>query len=371
MIPFFDFDFINIGYAYIALVLVLIYGLYKTSLSPLNTKNTKSNFSIIIPFRDEAENMNSLVTSINQLNYPKNQFEVIFINDNSHDNSVELIHKHILSEINYRVINNIPNTKSPKKDALSLAIKKSKYNWIVTTDADCIVPTNWLHFFDSEIEKGKLFICGAVNYLQTKSLLDKFQHTELISLIGATIGAFGIKKPIMCNAANMCFSKSAFQEVKGFSDKKNTVSGDDIFLLEKFNKYYPNQLSYIVHPEHTIITNTEKTIEAVINQRTRWASKATNYTNSFTIAVGVIVFLGNFLFTISLLNFIKLPSNLYFYTKILVDGWLIYKTCKFLNLKLHLIDYVWISLIYPIFTSFIALKSVFGNYNWKGRSFKR
>ena len=41
------------------------------------------------------------------------------------------------------VLSNIQElSNSPKKDAISTALKDAKNNWIITTDADCLLPEN-------------------------------------------------------------------------------------------------------------------------------------------------------------------------------------------------------------------------------------
>ena len=48
-------------------------------------------FSIIIPFRNEADNLPKLLDSIEKLNYSSNLFEIIFIDDDSTDNSYHIV----------------------------------------------------------------------------------------------------------------------------------------------------------------------------------------------------------------------------------------------------------------------------------------
>lgn len=57
-----------------------------------------------------------------------------------------------------------------------------------------------------------------------------------MSLMGSTIGSFGIKHPFLCNGANLCYHKKAFFEVEGFKDNDTIASGDDIFFNAKNDK---------------------------------------------------------------------------------------------------------------------------------------
>ena len=116
---------------------------------------------MIIPFRNEAENLPKLLKSIERLQYPKHLFEVILVDDASEDASVSVIKKVLdtnsstdkCTRTNIRVIDNVRESNSPKKDAITSAIQMAKYDWIITTDADCILPKFWLDTFDAFIQK--------------------------------------------------------------------------------------------------------------------------------------------------------------------------------------------------------------------------
>src|SRR5690606_12394964 len=99
---------------------------------------------------------------IEELNYPSDFFEIIFVNDASEDNSEAIIFEAIKkSKFTINLIQNNRTSNSPKKDAITEAIKISTFEWIVTTDADCELPTNWLKVFDSFIQKNdSILICG-------------------------------------------------------------------------------------------------------------------------------------------------------------------------------------------------------------------
>ena len=62
--------------------------------------NSETQFSIVIPFRNEEKNLSTLLNSLQQLTYPTSQFEVILVNDASEDKSEELIKKHLIILLN-------------------------------------------------------------------------------------------------------------------------------------------------------------------------------------------------------------------------------------------------------------------------------
>lgn len=339
----------------------------------------KNRFSIVIPFRDEAHNLPNLLNSLSALNYPSELYEILLVNDDSQDNFRLIIEEFIKqnSSLNLSLLQNIRKTNSPKKDAINTAINLSKFEWIVTTDADCMVPKLWLQMFNQFIEAEKpVFISAPVKFGTQNSFLFHFQNLNFTSLMGSTMGGFGIKKPFMCNGANLCYRKAVFFELNGFEDNTNIASGDDIFLMEKMLKAYPKKVKFLTSDENIVETNAENTWKLFMNQQIRWASKSAAYTNLFAKFVGILVFLENLLLLalgISALLFQQfwIYVAFVFAAKIIVDFILIAQSALFLKSTKSLKYYLPVSLLYPYFIVFTGCLSTFKNYDWKGRSFKK
>jgi len=277
----------------------------------------------------------------------------------------------------FKIISNQRTTNSPKKDAITLAIQNAKYNWIITTDADCQLPQFWLDSFDEFIQKNRaVCIAAPVTYNSNHSVLDRFQTLDVLSLQGATIGGFGIQKPFMCNGANFAYTKTIFNKVQGFEGNTNIASGDDIFLLEKIKQAHPDQLHYL-KCEHAIVsTKPQPNLNNLIAQRVRWASKTSAYSNGFGKFTGLIVLLMNLLIILGIIGAMATDLNFrtVFYILVIkfsIDFFLIHKSASFFNqnhiLKSYLLGFV----MYPFFSIYIACISIFSSYQWKGRHFKK
>ncbi len=93
--------------------------------------------SLIIAAKNEEQNIYSLIDSLEKLNYPNENFEVIFVDDNSTDKTAELIQSRISNKNNYTLITADNKTIAGKKGALKIGIENAKNNFIVITDADC------------------------------------------------------------------------------------------------------------------------------------------------------------------------------------------------------------------------------------------
>ena len=366
-----------ISLLYLLLIMAFIFGMKKSKVVKNENAVPKNRFSIVIPFRNEAHNLPNLLNSLSALNYPSELFEILLVNDDSQDNFNLILEEFKNQNLNLHLIQNVRKTKSPKKDAINTAINFSNFEWIITSDADCIVPKLWLQLFNQFIEDEKpVFISAPVKFSPQNSMLFHFQNLNFISLMGSTIGGFGIHKPFMCNGANLCYRKDAFFEVNGFADNTSIASGDDIFLLEKMLKIYPKKVKFLKSKEAIVETNSENTWKVFLNQQIRWASKSVSYKNPFAKFVGIAVFLENLTVLILGISAMLFPQNwLYFIPvftlKILVDFILIAQTSVFLKNTKSLKYYIPLSLLYPFFIVFTGCLSTFKSYDWKGRSFKK
>ncbi|KGL58931.1 glycosyltransferase [Polaribacter sp. Hel1_85] len=377
MIWFLIFTFI----LYAILIIALTIGFYKVEEFRSKSNKEVTSFSVVIPFRNEAKNLPALLESISKINYSKELVEFILVDDDSSDDSVEIIDNYVSSQLkpldcargDIFVIKNKRISNSPKKDAITTAISKAKNNWILTTDADCIVPVNWLNSLDSFIQQRKpKMVVAPVNYKVENNFLEQFQLLDFMSMQGTTIGGFGIQFPFLCNGANFGYKKDEFLKLNGFEGNNNIASGDDIFLFEKFINADKKSVGYLKSKEAIVTTFPIKNWTDLINQRTRWAAKTSNFSSLKVKLIGVIVLLTNFFvvyyLAIKPVSFLFIP----FAVKMMIDLFLLLPTIKFFGHKSSFFKwYIFASLLYPFFSLAVILKSIFFRYHWKGRRFKK
>lgn len=366
-------------FIYVLTIGQIIYGFNQIKTYHIPTTNNQQPttfFAIVIPFRNESQNLPQLLESIKNLDYPIDLFEIILVDDFSEDDSTRIIYNWRMENGVFQttLLENLRISNSPKKDAIARAIPIIKNEWIITTDADCILPENWLKTLDSYIQNHEVsMLVGSVSYQCKKSFLHHFQQLDVTSLQGTTIGSFGMKLGFMCNGANFCYTKSLFNELNGFSGNNNLASGDDVFLLQKAVQKFPEQVHYLKSKSNIVITKPVDSWKSLFQQRMRWASKTSSYQSVFGKDLAVIVFFGNLSLVVGLwfLVFGFLPwQNLFvlFLIKFCFDYTLLYKTNRFLTHK-RMRFLIMSSLFYPFFCVTVALFSLFGKYEWKGRRF--
>jgi cellulose synthase/poly-beta-1,6-N-acetylglucosamine synthase-like glycosyltransferase len=326
--------------------------------------------SIIIPVRNEEHNILNCLSSIYKQKLPLTWFEVIVVNDHSNDNTRKIIESKQFE--NLKIIH-LSENQMGKKQAITEGIKISRGNLIITTDADCEAGENWLSAIISFYEKEKpKMIVGPVLLTRENSIQQTMQSQEMTVLTACGCASFYWNKPILCNGANLVFEKSAFIEVGGFNGVDKTATGDDIFLMLKIYKKFSTGISYLKSKDAIVYTDPEKSSSRAIKQRKRWASKSFSYGFSHVTWIAILVFFMNFIILFSgILSVINIKFVLAlvisFSTKSLVDFMLLYSASSFFEKKINPFIFVFASIVYPFYVSFMGIVSPFTNYHWKGR----
>lgn len=332
------------------------------------------HFSVIIACRNEATQLPQLFKSLRQLDFPHTQFEVVFIDDHSEDQTFVLLQEFAATaHFPVRPLQ-LSSHQKGKKAALALGIQQSKHNLIATTDADCILPIDWLKGFETVFQNPEIQFCaGAVLFNSPEGALAIQQHfyrTEFLSLMGSGGAIIGWDAVLMANGANMAFRKSAYLQVGGHERSQQFASGDDVFLLHHIKKQYPQGIDFL--PKPPVFTDAPATLKAFWKQRLRWAGKASGYKNPTAIALSWGVFLAAFFFLMAQVFLIlgvlhPLVFACVMALKILPD----YLFLKQLQRFYHQPMRYYFLMVYghPIYIVLVALAAPFvKNLTWKSRT---
>ena len=337
-----------------------------------------TKFSIIIPARNESANIEKCIKSIIANQYPKNLYEIIVVDDYSTDNTAGIVRQFQKQNTNLHLIQLEKMLKekqlnSYKKKAIEIAILQSAGEYVVTTDADCIIPEKWLFFIDKFItERQAVFIAAPVRFQDNGSFVSKFQCLDFMSLQGITAAAVGAGFHSMCNGANLAYSKKVFLEVGGFKGIDNIASGDDMMLMHKIYKLHKNGIGFLFSNEAVVVTQPMPSWKDFFNQRIRWASKADKFDDKRIIAVLALVYLLN-------LSFIAVPIIAFWYwklwlwwgimlvVKVLIEFRFMSPVANFFNQQKLM---WWFPVMQPfhiLYTIIAGWLGKFGSYKWKGR----
>ena len=335
-----------------------------------------TNFTVIIPARNEALNIKACLESILAQAYSPSYIEIIVIDDFSQDDTAFIVKAMAANNENIRLLSLAdyfdPNEmNSFKKKAIEKAVSIAKGDWIVTTDADCIVPNTWLQLYNEFIQIHQpVFVAAPVMFIKEQGILNEFQVLDFLALQGITAAAVGAGKHSMSNGANLAFEKSAFIAVGGYQGVDHISSGDDMFLMHKMKVTLSNRIGYLFHPGAIVLTKAMTTWKDFIMQRIRWSSKARYYDDNsiFWVLVLVYAYNASLLFLLLSGNYKSLLIALAF--KTFFELFFLDPVATFFKMPTALRFFV---LYQPLHIAYTLVAGLFGQvktYTWKGRKVK-
>ncbi len=332
--------------------------------------------SVVIAARNEETMIAACIESLLQQDHPKELLEIIVVDDQSTDNTSNIIERY--ADRGVRLIRiHIEDNIHGKKAAIAKGIAASVGELIMVTDADCVVGKKWVstiaHYYQ---EKESVFIASPVQFHNPKTFLDLFQSLDFISLQGITAAGVHADMLNMCNGANLAYTKSAFESVGAFDGIDTIATGDDMLLMEKMSAAFPGKVHYCLSEDAIVETAPAKGLREFIHQRIRWASKSTAYNSSFMKATLLLVYMVNASFVAMMIAAIIQLSYVY----ALMILWVV-KTCIEIPFMLQVATFYnskkliwWFPLMQPIHAVYTVVAGSFGwvgKYTWKERKEKR
>ncbi len=336
---------------------------------PAGVSGKLPRVSVVVPVRNEAEGIVSLLEDLARQDYPDEQYEVIIVDDRSTDRT---------AEISGEFIRDLPHfhlkysPASGKKAALHAGIRASEGNLILTTDGDCRMGERWIVEMVREFSApGARLVFGAVALSPRKGWFRKMQSLEQAALTGIAAGAAGIHRPILCNAANLAFYREDYLAYRSETPARSP-SGDDIFLLLWIKKKWPGAIRFTASAGSLVSTKPAGTAREFFNQRIRWTSKSRHYRDRDIIATAVLVYLVNFLLLAGAAACIAglYPCLLFltcFSVKSLTDLVLLFSILGHYRDRKLLALFLPLEIIYFVYVSITGLAGQVMPYTWKHR----
>jgi cellulose synthase/poly-beta-1,6-N-acetylglucosamine synthase-like glycosyltransferase len=356
---------------YLLLVTYFIIGLSRIGETAKADLNNFPFVSVVVAFRNEADMLPQLLSSFLKLRYPLDRFEVVLVDDHSSDHGVGAIQPFFQSGLTLRLLT---AETHGKKAAISLGVENARGLFIFATDADCRVHPQWLSSIVGEcITHQSALVAGMVFMSSDGSFLQDFQQMDFAALQLSGLACARMGHPIMCNGANMGYSKQQFLRHRT-GLKSEYSSGDDMFLLQSM-KREGLKVVFSAQPESIVTTAAMPDWHGFFKQRMRWISKATGYRDRDVLAVAWIVFLTN-LFMVSMAvavfwNVVFLAFLMGCYVAKGALEWILFCKGRYWGWRFSLLRFVMVQLIHPFYTVGIVAAAMFTNVSWKGRSVKQ
>lgn len=248
--------------------------------------STKHGISLLIPFRNEAKRITPLLSSLLKLSEVE-FVDVVFVDDNSTDNSAELVKNYLKqTDISFQVIR---NNGIGKKKAICTGLEATKYDYTICLDADVSFNSDFIEQHQNIIGRG--FVVGKIMYPFPEGLLQFCVYIESkIQRVFFKPNLYS-SKPLLCSGAHYAFSKSMFNELSPFEDNFHIASGDDMFFLDAVR----HSNHHIHSTEIAVTTDYPENWKAFYYQRKRWLSKTGYFKKGQYLLSGVMHFLAMYI----------------------------------------------------------------------------
>jgi len=202
------------------------YGFFRTQNSA-NSSQQNSKITVIVCARNEEKNISYCLQSLMIQKYDPADFELILVDDNSHDRTLSTA-RNILqnARFKYKIISN--NTHHGKKQSIRRAVSEAQHPLIVTRDADTFtVSDTWLQSISRHYQKTKAdFIIGPVSIANYSGLMWALQAVENNVLTLFSAGSAYYRKAFLCSGANLVFTKTIFEKCGAYASHLHIPSGD-------------------------------------------------------------------------------------------------------------------------------------------------
>ncbi len=328
--------------------------------------------SIIVPARDEEDNLESCLDAILANDYPKARYEILCINDCSTDSTEQILKRYSANNknIRYKTLKDSdrPINLNGKPGALQAGFDLAKGQYVLMTDADCKVNPNWIRSIATTFKNENADMILGLTHLNYHGLFGRLQSIEWIYMSLLASGGIGWNTPIGCFGNNLSMSKKLIDETGGFRKLSFSLT-EDLLLMQTAHKLGA-KIRYMSLPEYSIVSEPTHDFKTYFKQHHRWAlggKKIGNFAGIFVMTSAVIwtsllasIILMNPIYALLTLG-IRMVGDLVILFQPLYEH-------KRMNLFLLYIPLGLFSLLLTeLLAPFFLLKKT---VEWKGRTFK-
>ena len=365
------FLLLNLGYA-----LLLIYYSRGWKMAIRNvpgnvSDNELPHVSVLLPVRNESENISSFIQSLQSQNFPAEKVEWIVVDDHSEEDTWKKLS--LINDTRRKIVRLQDAARQGKKAALTAGVHAETSEWIITGDADCKMTENWIRALVTKgVAADAMMVCGLVKVEDEGRAITAFQAMETAVLQSCGAGSLQNGFPLLNTGASLAFRKSAWLKADGYRQQQHIASGDDTFLMLSFNSFFPGKVVPLVVSDAVVSTRPMQSVMNVIQQRLRWNGKVKHYPVGYIHFVGLLVMGAAIAFVCAFFQFIIDRSTvatfgLVFLLRFIAEWILLRNWGKLTNQFFSLYEIVLMSFFYPLFTLFSLIIRPFVNNSWKGR----
>lgn len=208
--------------------------------------------SVVVAVHNEAEALPDLLEALSRQTHSR--MEVVVVDDASTDATAAILNAWAEAGDDRRVV----RTDAPprKKTALSRGIAAAQYELLAFTDADCTPPPRWVEHLarahDATNEPSVLI--GYSPFRRESGILGRWSRYETMLAGTYAAAAAGLERPYLAVGRNLSYPASVFEQIGGFSEEQNLLSGDDDLFVQSVVRQGAARPVALLHPETFVET---------------------------------------------------------------------------------------------------------------------
>ncbi|HUI91991.1 MAG TPA: glycosyltransferase [Chitinivibrionales bacterium] len=352
---------------YTVFVAVLLASLMKSSNAPSSGMNGPAGVSIIIPFRNEARHLPSLLASLAGQEY-SGQWEVLLVNDGSSDNyrdAAAAFQGDFPARL--RIIDSVFDKSlhlTSKQQALDKGVNEARFEWCVFSDADMSFDKDWLASWAAQAIPGADFIFGHTT-VTGRGPFAWAQRFQLAFLFAAAYSFHKAGIAGSCMGNNLLIRKKAYVALGGQAKIGYSIVEDrDLYRAFKRHGYSVESAVPFSAKASTLPC---ATFGQFYFQMIRWARGGFSFTSAL-LPAGLLLTVQNFAFLTALFGLLPFSSSIVCIANFLLTMFYLQSAFKKMN---SLESAFLFPVYYPVmlFETVVLLFSFFitPKAEWKGR----
>lgn len=225
-----------ICFSVIAFFLLLYYGIIFVRFAfhkPKKIKDYRQDpISIVITSCDQAHHLSRTLPAILTQQY--NDYEVIVVSDNSHDETAQVVedYQKQYPHLVFVDLNSSVTTIKGKKFPLAIGIKEAKHKLIVLTDANCMPASPyWLQNMAKHFVNGKQIVLGYCSIEKQPGFFNRLLRFDSLQTAIQYFSYSLAKMTYMGRGQNLAYTKDLFMKQRGFASHNHIAYGDDDIFI--------------------------------------------------------------------------------------------------------------------------------------------
>ncbi len=237
-----------------------------------------SKISILVAARNEEKNILRCLKSLQNLDYPKENLQILIGNDASDDNTKQIIEDFIKENAYFELFDitqNIADLKG-KTNVLAQLAHHATGEYFFFTDADIFVPTTWINGMlgsmqnnlQNNAESKKTGIITGFTLIEGENIFHHLQSLDWSLALGM-VRAFGtFNLPVTAMGNNMAVSREAYEACGGYEKIGFSLVEDFALFRAIIDKGFG--FKNLISKQITAFSMPILSFKKLLGQRKRW-----------------------------------------------------------------------------------------------------